>query len=182
MDSMAHAGMAIQRLQLQYISVFILQFSFDFIKMKRLFAFSLPLIRSNYSVRASLLKSHRLCPSSFGLSRAFSVHPQVGAPLRKKMTTMDIARKYKNKEAISMVTAYTYPSAVHVDAAGIDILLVGDSLGMVELGYDTTLPVTMQEMLHHCQAVSRGAETPLLVADMPFGSYEASPEVRINKQ
>ena len=73
-----------------------------------------------------------------------------------------------------MVTAYTYPSAVHVDIAGIDILLVGDSLGMVELGYETTLPVTVDEMLHHAKAVSRGAERPLLVADLPFGSYEAS--------
>ena len=75
-----------------------------------------------------------------------------------------------------MVTAYTYPSAVHVDTAGIDILLVGDSLGMVELGYETTLPVTMDDMLHHARAVSRGAERPLLVADLPFGSYEASPQ------
>ena len=74
-----------------------------------------------------------------------------------------------------MVTAYTYPSAVHVDSAGIDVLLVGDSLGMVELGYETTLPVTVDEMLHHAKAVSRGADAPLLIADLPFGSYEESP-------
>lgn len=78
-----------------------------------------------------------------------------------------------------MVTAYTYPSAIHVDAAGIDICLVGDSLGMVELGYDTTLPVTVDEMLYHCKAVARGASIPLLVGDLPFGSYEASPTVTI---
>lgn len=75
-----------------------------------------------------------------------------------------------------MVTAYDYPSAVHVCRAGIDILLVGDSVGMVELGYDTTQPVTVDEMLHHCQAVSRGARTPMVVGDMPFGSYEVNPE------
>lgn len=75
-----------------------------------------------------------------------------------------------------MVTAYTYPSAVHVDAAGIDVILVGDSVGMVELGYDTTLPVTMEDMLHHCKSVARGSDHALLVADMPFGSYETSPE------
>lgn len=76
----------------------------------------------------------------------------------------------------SVVTAYTYPSAVHVDAAGIDVILVGDSVGMVELGYDTTLPVTMDDLIYHCKAVSRGSDRALLVADLPFGSYEASPQ------
>jgi 3-methyl-2-oxobutanoate hydroxymethyltransferase len=71
-------------------------------------------------------------------------------------------------------TAYDYPSAVHVDTAGVDIVLVGDSVGMVVLGYDTTLPVTFDEILHHCKAVSRGCTRPLLVGDMPFGSYEVS--------
>jgi len=74
---------------------------------------------------------------------------------------------------ISMVTAYDFPSAVHVDLAGVDVVLVGDSVGMVVLGYDTTLPVTFDEILHHCRAVSRGAKRPLLVGDLPFGSYEA---------
>lgn len=76
-----------------------------------------------------------------------------------------------------MVTAYDYPSAVHVSRAGIDIVLVGDSAAMVEMGFETTQPVTMQEMLHHCQNVKRGLEyagspAPMLIGDMPFGSYE----------
>jgi len=78
-----------------------------------------------------------------------------------------------------MVTAYNYPQALHLDLAGIDVCLVGDSLGMVELGYETTQPVTMDEMLHHCKAVARGAQHPLLVGDMPFGSYEINPELAL---
>jgi hypothetical protein len=65
-------------------------------------------------------------------------------------------------------------AAVHVDRAGIDICLVGDSVGMVVHGHDTTLPVTMEDMLLHCKAVARGADRPLLVGDLPFGSYEQS--------
>jgi len=75
----------------------------------------------------------------------------------------------KAKTPITMVTAYDYPSAVHVDIANIDVVLVGDSVGMVELGYDTTLPVTMDEMLHHCRAVARGVSRSIIVGDMPFG-------------
>lgn len=79
-----------------------------------------------------------------------------------------------------MVTAYDFPSALAVSRAEMDIILVGDSLAMVELGYETTQPVNIQTMIHHCSAVKRGAEaaavedTPLLVGDMPFGSYEFS--------
>ncbi|MED6195122.1 3-methyl-2-oxobutanoate hydroxymethyltransferase 1, mitochondrial [Stylosanthes scabra] len=73
-----------------------------------------------------------------------------------------------------MVTAYDYPSAVQVDTAGIDICLVGDSASMVVHGHDTTLPITVEEMLGHCRAVARGAKTPLLVGDLPFGTYESS--------
>lgn len=65
-------------------------------------------------------------------------------------------------------------AAVHVDRAGIDICLVGDSVGMVVHGHDTTLPVTMEDMLLHCKAVARGAHRPLLIGDLPFGSYEQS--------
>ncbi len=71
-----------------------------------------------------------------------------------------------------MLTAYDYPTALAMDQAGIDSILVGDSLGMVVLGYANTLPVTMEEMLHHCRAVSRGAQSALLVGDMPFMSYQ----------
>jgi len=88
-------------------------------------------------------------------------------------------QKKEEIKKITMVTAYDYPSALHVDLAGVDVLLVGDSVGMVELGYETTQPVTMDEMIHHCQAVSRGAKHPLLVGDMPFGSYEVSPETAL---
>ncbi|CAB1115813.1 unnamed protein product [Ectocarpus sp. CCAP 1310/34] len=90
---------------------------------------------------------------------------------------MDVVKiRRRGERKVTMVTAYDYPSAVHVCRAGIDILLVGDSVGMVELGYDTTQPVTVEDMLHHCKAVGRGARTPLVVADMPFGSYEVSPK------
>jgi 3-methyl-2-oxobutanoate hydroxymethyltransferase len=82
--------------------------------------------------------------------------------------------KYARGEPITMVTAYDYPSAAHVDAAGIDILLVGDSAAMVVHGHDTTLPVTVDEMLSHCRAAARGARRCFLVGDLPFGSYETS--------
>lgn len=98
------------------------------------------------------------------------------APPHKTITIHSLATKKRKGVPISMVTAYDYPSAVHVDKAGIDILLVGDSVGMVELGHDTTLPVTLDDMIHHCKAVGRGCRRPLLVGDMPFGSYETSPQ------
>jgi 3-methyl-2-oxobutanoate hydroxymethyltransferase len=75
-----------------------------------------------------------------------------------------------------MLTAYDYPMALAADRAGIDCLLVGDSLGMVVLGYENTLQVTMDDMLHHCKAVARGARFALLVGDMPFMSYQVSVE------
>ncbi|XP_057865459.1 3-methyl-2-oxobutanoate hydroxymethyltransferase 1, mitochondrial [Cryptomeria japonica] len=94
----------------------------------------------------------------------------------KRITLKHLSEKYGKEEPITMVTAYDYPSAVHVDQAGIDICLVGDSAGMVVHGHDTTLPVTIEDMLLHCQAVARGARRPLLVGDLPFGSYEKSTE------
>lgn len=75
-----------------------------------------------------------------------------------------------------MLTAYDYATALAVDRTGIDSILVGDSLGMVVLGYENTLPVTMDEMIHHCKAVARGAKYALLIGDMPFMSYQASVE------
>ncbi len=93
---------------------------------------------------------------------------------RKKVTTRTYLLKKQRGEPITMLTAYDYPTALAVDKAGIDSILVGDSLGMVVLGYENTLPVTMEDMLHHCRAVARGAEAPLLVGDMPFMSYQSS--------
>lgn len=91
----------------------------------------------------------------------------------RKTTILDIRSKKDQGIPITMLTAYDYPAALLVDQAGIDIILVGDSLGMVVLGLDSTVPVTMEEMLHHCRAVSRGANRALLVGDMPFMSYQA---------
>ncbi len=93
---------------------------------------------------------------------------------RKKITTRLIQAMKARHEPISMLTAYDYPTAVVMDESGIEIILVGDSLGMVELGYESTLPVTMDDMIHHCQAVARGAKYALLVGDMPFMSYQTA--------
>ena len=93
---------------------------------------------------------------------------------KKKVTTQTFLKKKTGHEPITMMTAYDYPAALFVDQSGIDSILVGDSLGMVVLGYETTLPVTMEDMLHHCKAVARGASRALLIGDMPFMSYQAS--------
>lgn len=92
----------------------------------------------------------------------------------QRVTLAHLRQKHRNGEPITMVTAYDYPSSVHLDTAGIDICLVGDSAAMVVHGYDTTLPITLDEMLVHCRAVARGAKRPLLVGDLPFGTYESS--------
>jgi 3-methyl-2-oxobutanoate hydroxymethyltransferase len=93
---------------------------------------------------------------------------------RKKVTTRLFQQKKASGQPITMLTAYDYPTALAIDRAGIDSILVGDSLGMVVLGYENTLPVTMEEMLHHCRAVARGARYALLIGDMPFMSYQVS--------
>ncbi len=98
------------------------------------------------------------------------------ASTRKKMTTLAYRQKKERGEPLTMLTAYDYPTAMAVDRAGVDSILVGDSLGMVVLGYENTLPVTMEEMLHHSRAVARGAKYALLVGDMPFMSYQVSVE------
>lgn len=88
-----------------------------------------------------------------------------------KLTIKAILDKKKRGEKISVLTAYDYPFARMLDECGLDIVLVGDSLGMVVLGYDRTVPVTMREMLHHTKAVSRAVSKALVIGDMPFGSY-----------
>ena len=94
---------------------------------------------------------------------------------RKKMTITTLQEKKQRREPITMLTAYDYPSALLADRAEMDTILVGDSLGMVVLGYDSTTPVTMEEMLHHCRVVRRGAQYAFLIGDMPFMSYQVSP-------
>src|SRR3990167_7837690 len=95
---------------------------------------------------------------------------------RKKVMIGDLAAKKRAGRKITMLTAYDYPMARIIDDAGIDVILVGDSLGMVVLGYDSTVPVTMDEMIHHAKAVRRGTRFAFLVGDMPFMSYQVSKE------
>ena len=105
--------------------------------------------------------SGRALPSSYGAGRE-----------AKKVTVPDILKKKTKSEPITCLTAYDYPTARVVDEAGADIILVGDSLAMVVLGHKDTMSVTMDEMLHHTRAARRGTKRALLVADMPFGSYQ----------
>jgi 3-methyl-2-oxobutanoate hydroxymethyltransferase len=93
---------------------------------------------------------------------------------RHKVTTATLSEKKSKHEPITCLTAYDYATARLVDEAGIDMILVGDSLAQVVLGYDTTLPVTMEEMLHHTRAVRRAVKRAFLVADMPYASYHVS--------
>ena len=92
----------------------------------------------------------------------------------QKVTILDIKEKKVNQQPITMLTAYDYPSAKLVDSAGVDIILVGDSLGMTMMGHPTTIPVTMDEMIHHCKMVARGTTNAFLIGDMPFMSYQTS--------
>ncbi len=93
----------------------------------------------------------------------------------KKITVNDIIEK-KGKEKITALTAYDYQTASIMDNTEIDIILIGDSLGNVVLGYENTLPVTIDEMIHHAKAVVRGAKRPLIVVDMPFMSFQTGPK------
>jgi 3-methyl-2-oxobutanoate hydroxymethyltransferase len=93
--------------------------------------------------------------------------------MQKRKTVADILDMKKAGEKITMLTAYDAAMASILAAADVDVLLVGDSLGMVVLGYDSTVPVTMDEMIHHAAAVRRGAPAAFVVGDMPFGSYQS---------
>ena len=88
-----------------------------------------------------------------------------------RVTINDIKENKLKKEKLVMLTAYDYSTARLVDEAGVPLILVGDSLGMVILGYDSTIPVTMDEMIHHTKAVARGAKQALVIGDMPFMTY-----------
>lgn len=98
---------------------------------------------------------------------------------RKKVTLPALFKKVENGEPITWLTCYDYPTAYFQEQAGIDMILVGDSLGMTMLGYDSTLPVTMEDMIRHTQAVRRGSPNAFLVGDMPYMSYQPSPETAV---
>lgn len=130
-------------------------------------------------------KNNNLCngglSSTFKCTiRQYSAHIDENAAPVKKTTILDIKKKYSNNIPISMVTAYDYCSAKEVDRAGIDISLIGDSLGMVMLGNKSTTSVTMDEMIHHCKTVVRGTNRAFIVGDMPFGSFETSPREAVH--
>jgi 3-methyl-2-oxobutanoate hydroxymethyltransferase len=96
-----------------------------------------------------------------------------------KLSLIELAEMKRRGDPIVMVTAYDYPSGKLVDAAGVDVVLVGDSAAMVVMGYDATVPATMDEMVLLTRWVARGAERPLIVGDMPFGSYQVSDEAAV---
>lgn len=93
----------------------------------------------------------------------------------RPVTVSRLQRMKREKEPIAMLTAYDYPSGQLAEASGVDVILVGDSVGMVVLGYESTIPVTIDDMVHHTRAVNRGITRPLLVADLPFLTYHLSP-------
>ena len=100
-------------------------------------------------------------------------------PERKKVTLPSLFKKVADNEPITMLTCYDYPTAHSQEQAGIDMILVGDSLGMTMLGYESTLPVTMEDMIRHTQAVRRGSPNAWLIGDMPYMSYQPSVETAI---
>ncbi|KAJ3214897.1 hypothetical protein HDU67_001099 [Dinochytrium kinnereticum] len=104
----------------------------------------------------------------------------LGEIVRKKVTLQTFQKLYRSGEPITVMTAHDYPSGVFVDKGGIEMCLVGDSLAMVALGYDSTNRITLNEMIHHSKAVARGCKHPFIVGDLPFGTYETSPEQALN--
>lgn len=98
---------------------------------------------------------------------------------RKKITLPYLFQKVQDKEPISWLTCYDYPTAYLQEQAGVEMILVGDSLGMTMLGYDSTLPVTMEDMIRHASAVRRGAPTAFVIGDMPYMTYQPSNELAV---
>ena len=94
----------------------------------------------------------------------------------QRLSTLDIVAMKRRGERIASLTAYDYTSAQMIDAAGVPLILVGDTLGMVVQGHDTTLPVTLDQIIYHSQMVARGSQRALLVGDMPFMTYQVSVE------
>jgi 3-methyl-2-oxobutanoate hydroxymethyltransferase len=94
----------------------------------------------------------------------------------RRLTHVDLARMRANGEKIAVLTCYDASFAQLCDAAGVDALLIGDSLGMVLQGHDSTLPVTLADIAYHTASVARGSQRPLVIADMPFGSFQESPQ------
>jgi len=105
--------------------------------------------------------------------------PAPGTPAPGKLPITELVDMKRRGDKIAMVTAYDAPSGRLADAAGVDMILVGDSAAMVVLGHDSTVPATMDEMLILTRAVTRGARRPLVVADMPFGSFQVSDEAAL---
>ncbi|KAJ5594937.1 uncharacterized protein N7459_001145 [Penicillium hispanicum] len=116
-----------------------------------------------------------LLPLSQNRSSSYS-SPTPAPNARKKVTLQTLRSMYKKGEPIAMLTAHDFPSAHAADAAGIDVVLVGDSLGMVAMGLENTTEVVMEEMLLHCRSVARGTQSAFIVGDLPMGSYEVGPE------
>lgn len=108
------------------------------------------------------------------MSASPRTRPVDDAPLRRPVTVTELQERREAREPLVMVTAYDHPSALVAEEAGVELVLLGDSAATTVLGLDSTVPVTVDELLMLCRAVRRGLTTPLLVADLPFGSYEAS--------
>ncbi|KAJ5292781.1 uncharacterized protein N7443_008734 [Penicillium atrosanguineum] len=125
-----------------------------------------------------LLDSRSILPSTpLSQVRHSSYHsPEPSTNTRKKVTMQTLKNLYKKGEPIAMITAHDFPSSHVAEAAGVDVVLVGDSLGMVAMGLENTTEMVMEEMILHCRSVARGAKSSFIVGDLPMGSYEVSSE------